>query len=54
MVVTHDAHVAARASRVLVLVDGAIEEDLALGDYDESRAAERLDEVSRALQRQAV
>ena len=54
VVVTHDAHVAARASRVLVLVDGAIEEDLALGDYDESRAAERLDEVSRALQRQAV
>ncbi|WP_366181405.1 ABC transporter ATP-binding protein [Actinomyces timonensis] len=54
VVVTHDAHVAARAARVLVLVDGAIEEDIALGDYDGSGAAERLDKVSRALQRQAV
>ena len=54
MVVTHDAQVAARADRVLLLVDGAVVEDLALGRYQEARAAERLSTVSEALQRRSV
>ena len=52
--VTHDAQVAARADRVLLLVDGAVVEDLALGRYQEARAAERLSTVSEALQRRSV
>ncbi|MBO3723908.1 ABC transporter ATP-binding protein [Actinomyces bowdenii] len=54
MVVTHDAHVAVRADRVLVLVDGAVVEDLALGRYERSQVAARLSIVSQALQRQSV
>jgi len=54
VVVTHDAQVAARADRVLLLVDGAVVEDLALGRYQEARAAERLSTVSEALQRRSV
>ena len=54
VMVTHDARVAARADRVLVLVDGSIAEDLALGEYEEARAAQRLSTVSEALQRRSV
>ena len=54
VVVTHDARVAARADRVLLLVDGRVVEDLALGGYREARAAQRLAAVSRALQRRSV
>ena len=54
VVVTHDAQVAARADRVLLLVDGAVVEDLALGRYQEAWAAERLSTVSEALQRRSV
>ena len=54
VMVTHDAQVAARADRVLVLVDGSIAEDLALGEYEEARAAQRLSAVSEALQRRSV
>ena len=54
VMVTHDAQVAARADRVLVLVDGSIAEDLALGEYEEARAAQRLSTVSEALQRRSV
>ena len=54
VMVTHDARVAARADRVLVLVDGSIAEDLALGEYEEVRAAQRLSTVSEALQRRSV
>ncbi|ALC98819.1 ABC transporter ATP-binding protein [Actinomyces sp. oral taxon 414] len=54
VMVTHDARVAARADRVLVLVDGCIAEDLALGEYEEARAAQRLSAVSEALQRRSV
>ncbi len=54
VMVTHDARVAARADRVLVLVDGSIAEDLALGEYEEARAAQRLSAVSEALQRRSV
>ncbi|CAM2734516.1 ABC transporter ATP-binding protein [Actinomyces slackii] len=54
VMVTHDAQVAARASRVLVLVDGRIVEDLDLGAYQEAQAGQRLEAVSRALQRQSV
>ena len=54
VMVTHDARVAARADRVLVLVDGSIAEDLALGEYEKARAAQRLSAVSEALQRRSV
>ena len=54
VMVTHDARVATRADRVLVLVDGSIAEDLALGEYEEARAAQRLSTVSEALQRRSV
>lgn len=52
--VTHDAHVAARADRVLVLVDGAIVEDLALGRYQAADVADRLGVVTAALTRRSV
>ena len=52
--VTHDAQVAARADRVLVLVDGRIEEDLRLGRYRETEAPARLVSVTEALQRRSV
>lgn len=54
VIVTHDAQVAARADRVLILVDGAIAEDLALGQYVPADAAARLASVLAALNRQAV
>ncbi len=54
VMVTHAARVATRADRVLVLVDGSIAEDLALGEYEEARAAQRLSTVSEALQRRSV
>ena len=54
VMVTHDAQVAARADRVLVLVDGRIEEDLAPGRYREAEAPSRLTTVTEALQRRSV
>lgn len=54
VVVTHDAQVAARADRVLVLVDGVIVEDLGLGRYERDQAASRHAAVAEALQRQSV
>ncbi|WP_332881199.1 ATP-binding cassette domain-containing protein [Actinomyces qiguomingii] len=54
VMVTHDAKVASRADRVLVLVDGGVEEDLQLGHYREDQSAERLARVSAALNRQSV
>ena len=54
VMVTHDAQVAARADRVLVLVDGRIEEDLSLGRYQETEAPSRLVTVTEALQRRSV
>ena len=54
VMVTHDAQVAARADRVLVLVDGRIEEDLRLGRYRETEAPARLVSVTEALQRRSV
>ena len=54
VMVTHDAQVAARADRVLVLVDGQITEDLPLGRYEETDGPSRLTTVTEALQRHSV
>ena len=54
VMVTHDAQVAVRADRVLVLVDGRIVEDLSLGRYEEAEAPSRLTTVTEALQRHSV
>ena len=54
VMVTHDAQVAARADRVLVLVDGQIAEDLPLGRYEEADGPSRLTAVTEALQRHSV
>ena len=54
VMVTHDSQVAARADRVLVLVDGRIVEDLSLGHYEEAEAPSRLTTVTEALQRRSV
>ena len=54
VMVTHDTQVAARADRVLVLVDGQITEDLLLGRYEEADGPSRLTTVTEALQRHSV
>ena len=54
VMVTHDSQVAARADRVLVLVDGQITEDLLLGRYEEADGPSRLTTVTEALQRHSV
>lgn len=54
VMVTHDSQVAARADRVLVLVDGQITEDLLLGRYEEADNPARLTTVTEALQRHSV
>ena len=54
VMVTHDAQVAARADRILVLVDGRIVEDLFLGRYEEAETPSRLAAVTEALQRRSV
>ena len=54
VMVTHDAQVAARADRVLVLVDGQIMEDLSLGGYEGAEGPSRLTTVTEALQRRSV
>lgn len=54
IVVTHDTQVAARADRVLLLVDGRIVEDLDLGRYDAGAASIRVSQVTEALNRRCV
>ncbi|TWT22916.1 ABC transporter ATP-binding protein [Corynebacterium canis] len=54
IVVTHDTQVAARADRVLLLVDGRIVEDLDLGRYDADAASIRVSQVTEALNRRCV
>lgn len=54
IVVTHDAQVAARADRVLLLVDGAIVEDLGLGKYQPEAGAKRLAMVTDVLHKRSV
>ncbi len=47
VLVTHDPQVAARADRVLALVDGAVAADLRLGAWDTSPVAERAERSTR-------
>lgn len=54
IVVTHDSQVAARADRVLLLVDGAIVEDLELGRYDPAEATQRLATITDVLHKRSV
>ena len=54
VMVTHDTQVAARADRVLVLVDGRIMEDLSLGRYEAIKGPSRLETITEALQRRSV
>ena len=54
VMVTHDTQVAARADRVLVLVDGRIMEDLSLGRYEAVKGPSRLATITEALQRRSV
>ncbi len=54
IVVTHDAQVAARADRVLLLVDGAIVEDLGLGKYQPEAGAKRLAMVTDVPHKRSV
>lgn len=54
VMVTHDSQVAARADRVLVLVDGRIMEDLSLGRYEAVKGSSRLATITEALQRRSV
>lgn len=52
IVVTHDAKVAARASRVIFLMDGNINSELALGKYDEEKKLSREKSLSDWLEKQ--
>lgn len=57
VLVTHDPVVASRADRVLVLVDGQIADDLALGTYnphDSESAEDRLNQVTELMRRRGV
>ena len=54
VLVTHDPMVAVRADRVLVLVDGKITDDVALGHYSPDAAAERTARVTSLLASRGV
>lgn len=54
VLVTHDPMVAVRADRVLVLVDGKIADDVALGRYSPDAAAERTARVTSLLASRGV
>ena len=54
VLVTHDPAVAVRADRVLVLVDGKITDDVALGRYTTDAAAERTVRVTSLLASRGV
>lgn len=53
MIVTHDVTVAARADRVVFMLDGQVVEEVVLGDIDvattEAGSSARVDEVTRRL-----
>jgi putative ABC transport system ATP-binding protein len=49
MVVTHDAKVAARASRVLFMKDGKIADELTIGEYKEEASADRTMKVMQIV-----
>lgn len=52
IIVTHDAKVAARAGRVIFLMDGNIHDELALGKYDEKNKLIREESLSEWLGKQ--
>jgi putative ABC transport system ATP-binding protein len=54
IIVTHDAKVATRASRVIYLMDGNIHDELALGKYqvDESKGPSREKKLFEWLEKQ--
>jgi putative ABC transport system ATP-binding protein len=54
IIVTHDARVASRASRVIFLIDGNIHDELALGKYkvDEEEKSSREKRLSEWLEKQ--
>lgn len=54
VLVTHDPLVAARADRLIMLVDGHITDDLALGSYTTATASERIARVSELMQQRGT
>lgn len=54
VVVTHDPLVAARADRVVMLVDGLVRDDLALGRYDGDPDGARMGQVSELTHSRGV
>jgi len=54
VVVTHDPLVAARADRVVMLVDGLVRDDLSLGTYPGDDDGTRLNQVSELMHSRGV
>ena len=49
ILVTHDPQVAARASRLVILVDGRLTDDLKLGAYSAREHEERMSPVREVM-----
>lgn len=54
VLVTHDPLVAARADRVVMLVDGAVRDDFMLGTYDGDPDGSRLDRVTELMHARGI
>lgn len=52
IIVTHDAKVALRASRIIYLMDGIIHSELKLGKYDDETVTSREKVLSQWLEEQ--